>query len=75
MSFWSARHQELSCSILYTNPEGVQYIQEEEVKPVHVEEQDTDGINTLHLKEQQHRKDYSEADFIPHPFLRMNLNQ
>ena len=70
------RFKELNrIGVLYTDPEGVQYVQEEEVEPEEDEEQETDGINTIDLNEQQDKEDYSEADFIPHPFLGMSLHQ
>lgn len=70
------RFKELSrIGVIYTDPEGVQYIQEEEDEPIDDEEHDNEGVNTIDLDEQQDREDYSEADFIPHPFLGMSPNQ
>ena len=70
------RFKELNrIGVLYTDPEGVQYVQEEEVEPIDDEEHNNEGVNTIDLDEQQDREDYSEADFIPHPFLGMSPNQ
>lgn len=56
--------------VLYVNDKGEQYIQEEEVADDHVQaEEDEDPVNTLQLDELQDEEDYSETDFISHPFL------
>ena len=62
--------------LLYTDQDGKQYIQDEDDDSENAEEeQENEGVNTILLDEQQDKEDYSEADFIPHPFLGMNSIQ
>ena len=49
---------------------GEQFVQEDDNdNQPQAEEAEEEPINTVHLDERQDTEDYSEADFVPHPFL------
>ena len=63
---------------MYVDENGVQYVQdmsEEEEEAPTSEEPEEEGVHTVQLDDQHNHEDYSEVDFMPHPFLGVKSNQ
>ena len=65
--------------VMYVDGNGVQYVQdvteEEEDTTTAEEHEEEEGVHTVQLDDQQDLDDYSEVDFMPHPFLGVNPSQ